>query len=172
MPLVEQELLILLQYLSSPPVFSGICVIRSLVLCVCFVGRCLSFCTFSFDHCAVCSSSIYGNWLPIQYLQTLLRYVPKVDINIYCRWFVLREWIHHSNTASKTKHLFLIFDVHLYCTLVSVHPIITSLASRYFRKRHRCVSLEVFVINLDKVYPSRLIQTRNYLNCLSYFIYS
>jgi hypothetical protein len=25
-----------------------------------FVDRCLSFCTFSFDHCVVCSSSIYG----------------------------------------------------------------------------------------------------------------
>ena len=25
---------------------------------------CLSFCPFSFDHCVVCSSSIYGFWLP------------------------------------------------------------------------------------------------------------
>ena len=32
----------------------------SLVLYVCFVHRCLSFCTFSFGHCFVCSSSIYG----------------------------------------------------------------------------------------------------------------
>jgi hypothetical protein len=31
-----------------------------LVLYVCFVDRCLSFCTFSFGHSAVCSSSIYG----------------------------------------------------------------------------------------------------------------
>jgi hypothetical protein len=29
---------------------------------VCFVDRCLSFCTFSFGHCVVCSS-IYGFWL-------------------------------------------------------------------------------------------------------------
>ena len=41
------------------PVFSGVRVTRSLVLCVCFVDRCLSFCTFSFGHCDVCSSSIY-----------------------------------------------------------------------------------------------------------------
>ena len=41
------------------PGFSGIRVTRSLVLCVCFVDRCLSFCTFSFGHCVVCSS-IYG----------------------------------------------------------------------------------------------------------------
>jgi hypothetical protein len=47
----------------------------SLVLCVCFVDRCLSFCTFSFSHCVVCSSSIYGLWLPLWYLQTLLKSV-------------------------------------------------------------------------------------------------
>ena len=58
-PLVEQELLTLPEHLSSPPVFSGVRVTRSLVLYVCFVYRCLSFCTFSFGHCVVCSS-IYG----------------------------------------------------------------------------------------------------------------
>ena len=62
--LVEQELLTLPEHLSSPPVFSGVRVTRSLVLYVCFVDRCLSFCTFSFGHCVVCSSSIYGIWLP------------------------------------------------------------------------------------------------------------
>ena len=41
-------------------VFSEVRVTRSLVLCVGFVDRCLSFCTCSFDHCVVCSSSIYG----------------------------------------------------------------------------------------------------------------
>ena len=54
------------------PDFSGVRVTRSLVLCVGFVDRCLSFCSFSFDHCVVCSSSIYGFWLPLWYLQTLL----------------------------------------------------------------------------------------------------
>ena len=57
--LVEQDLLTLPEHLSSPPVFSGVHVARSLVLYVCFVDRCLSFCTFSFGHCVVCSS-IYG----------------------------------------------------------------------------------------------------------------
>ena len=69
-PLVEQELLTLPEHLSSPPVFSGDCVTRSLVLCVCFVDCCLSFCTFYFGHCVVCSSSIYGFWLPLWYPQT------------------------------------------------------------------------------------------------------
>ena len=45
-PLVEQELLTLPLHLSSPPVFSGVRVTRSLVLYVCFVDRCLSFFTF------------------------------------------------------------------------------------------------------------------------------
>ena len=58
-PLVEQELFTLPEYLSSPPVFCGVRVTRSLVLYVCFVDRCLSFCTFPFDHCVVSSSSIY-----------------------------------------------------------------------------------------------------------------
>ena len=58
--LVEQELPTLPEHPSSPSVFSGVRVTRSLVVCVCFVDRWLSFCTFSFGHCVVCSSSIYG----------------------------------------------------------------------------------------------------------------
>ena len=48
--LVEQELLTLPEHLHSPPVFSVVRVTRSLVLCICFVDRCLSFCIFSFGH--------------------------------------------------------------------------------------------------------------------------
>ena len=76
-PLVEQEQLILPGQLSSPPFFSGVRVTRFLVLYVCLVDRCLSFCTFTFGHCVVCSSSIYGFWLPLWYLQTLLRAACK-----------------------------------------------------------------------------------------------
>ena len=39
-PLVEQELLTLPEHMSSPPVFSGVRVTRSLVLYVCFVVVC------------------------------------------------------------------------------------------------------------------------------------
>ena len=43
------------------------------MLCVCFVDRCLSLnCTFSFDHCVVSSSSIYGFWLPLWYLLAIV----------------------------------------------------------------------------------------------------
>ena len=49
------------EHLSSPPpVFIGVRVTQFLVLYVCFVDRCLSFGTFSFGHCVVCSSLIYG----------------------------------------------------------------------------------------------------------------
>jgi len=52
--LVEQELLTLPEHLSSPPVFSGVHVDGSFVLCVCFVDLHLPFCSFSFNHCIVC----------------------------------------------------------------------------------------------------------------------
>ena len=32
-----------MEHLSSPPIFSGVDITRSLILCVCFVDRCLSF---------------------------------------------------------------------------------------------------------------------------------
>ena len=47
------------EHLSSPSVLSGVRVSRSLDLYVCFVDRCLSFCTF-FGHRVDCSSTIYG----------------------------------------------------------------------------------------------------------------
>ena len=64
-----QSLLIL----SRPPVFSVVRETGALVLYVCFVDYCLSFCTFSFGHYVVFSSSIYEFWLPLYYLQSLLR---------------------------------------------------------------------------------------------------
>jgi hypothetical protein len=84
--LVEQELLSLPEHSSSSPVNSGVRVTRSLVLYIYFVDRCLSFHTFSFCHCVVCSSSIYEFWLPLWYLQTLFSRViidKRVDIIIY-----------------------------------------------------------------------------------------
>jgi hypothetical protein len=76
-PLVEQQLLTLPERLSSPLVFSEVRV--SLVLCVWFVDRCLSFCPLSFGHCFVSPSTIYGFWLPpFWYLQTLLSFWTKL----------------------------------------------------------------------------------------------
>ena len=63
MPLVEQELITLPDHPSSPPLFSGVRVNRSLVLCVLFCRSLFVVCSFSFGHCVVCPS-IYGCWLP------------------------------------------------------------------------------------------------------------
>ena len=44
----------------------------------CFVDRCLFFLSFSFDHCIVCPSSIYGFWLPLWYLHALLNHISVI----------------------------------------------------------------------------------------------
>jgi hypothetical protein len=78
-------------------------VTRSLVVCVCFVDRCLSFCTFSFGHCVVCSSSIYGFWLPLLYLQTLL----VTPLHIYRLWrrTWLVAWLYDITTYLRTQRI-------------------------------------------------------------------
>jgi len=64
--LVEQELLKPPEHLSSPPVFSGVRVSRSLALCVCFVDRCLSFlfwplCFLFFDLRILITPLVFSN---------------------------------------------------------------------------------------------------------------
>ena len=56
---MEQELLTLPEHMSSSLIFRGVHVTQSLVLCVTFADLSLSFCTFSFGHGVVSSSSIY-----------------------------------------------------------------------------------------------------------------
>ena len=119
-PLVGQELLTLPEHLSSPPVFSGVRVTRSLVLCVCFVDRCLYFFFLTIvlsvllrytdsdylplvycGHCVVCSSAIYGFWLPpfgilwtlcclffcdIRILITSLWYIVDIVLSVLLRY--------------------------------------------------------------------------------------
>ena len=70
-PLVERALLTLQEHPNSTLVFIGVRVTQSLNVCVCFVYRSFCFCAFYFGHCVVCSSSIYGVWLPLWYIQTL-----------------------------------------------------------------------------------------------------
>ena len=57
--------------LSSPPVFSRVHVVQSVVFCVIFYQS-SSFCPFSFGNCFVCSPLNYCFWLPLWYLQTFL----------------------------------------------------------------------------------------------------
>jgi hypothetical protein len=70
------------EHLSSPPVFSGVRVTRSLVLCVCFVDRCLSFCTF-FYHCVVCSL-ISGFWLPFDIFKLFNNIINYTEMREEC----------------------------------------------------------------------------------------
>jgi hypothetical protein len=74
-----------------------------IVLCVYFVDRCLSFCTFSLGHCVVCSSSIYGFWLHLWYLQTLLiiheflikitdHHHPHYHVNLVTNPVISHQW--------------------------------------------------------------------------------
>ena len=83
------------EHLNSPPVWSGVRVTRSLILCVCFVDHCLSF--FFWPLCFL----IYWFWLPLLYLQTLLksRYIESYFYETYVslllgqiRLFYNRQW--------------------------------------------------------------------------------
>ena len=60
-----------------------------------FVDHYLFFCTFSFGHCIVCSSSIYDLWLPLWYLWFTASYYHFGIFNpILCQFKVLciRLW--------------------------------------------------------------------------------
>ena len=78
MPLVEQELPTLPEHMSSSPVFSWVHVTRSLVICVCFVDRCLSFYPFVLSWC--CLSFDLRILITLWYLQALLS-CPDIPSN-------------------------------------------------------------------------------------------
>ena len=72
--------------LNSPPVCSGVRVIRSCFLWS--VDRCLFFMFFfSFGHCVLCPCSIYGFWFPLWYLQTVLTLPTLPAKNIFLHTF-------------------------------------------------------------------------------------
>ena len=106
--LVEQELLTVPEHMSSSLVFSGDRVTRSLV--VCFVDRYLSFCTFSFHYCVVCSSSTYGFWLSLWYLQGLLRSKHIWLFNVLQRTQMQSLFLF--NTRFKFQNITIIFNYH------------------------------------------------------------
>jgi hypothetical protein len=87
-PLVEQKLVTVLEYRSSPPSFSGIRVARFLVTVWCFVYYCLSFCPFSFDHCIVVSDlrllTSKNTWISIPWFTASYYHfcILKVSTNI------------------------------------------------------------------------------------------
>ena len=91
-------------HLSSLPVCSGVPVTRSLVLCACFVDRCLSFSLFSFGHCVVSSSSIYEFWLLLWYLQILLSFIQTTFEWRHC----IGMWEKYQNKQRRRSY-FLMF---------------------------------------------------------------
>ena len=112
--LVEQELLILSEHLSSPPVLVGF------VLLDLYVYVCLSLSTFSFRHCVVRPSLNYGFWLPLWYLQTLLTTILRCGFLDICMAFHIVYFcrrLHHAALSSIVRRsqsvfytLFLSFE--------------------------------------------------------------
>jgi hypothetical protein len=96
-----------LLHLSSPSVFSGVRFTRSLIFSFrCMFCRSLFIfvCTFSFGHCVVCSS-IYGFWLPLLYLQTLLILHHKVNGHLLTIWM-------NATSLRRLKNLILHYIPH------------------------------------------------------------
>jgi hypothetical protein len=93
---------------------SGVRVTRSLVLCVCFVDRCLY---FFLGHCGVCSSSIYGLCLHLWYLQALLHEQLQYDFSRKNVQYLFLEqccWNVRSQAQKDLKYFYMIF---LFCDL-------------------------------------------------------
>ena len=86
----KQGLTNIVEMYISATIKVGFVFTRSLVLCVSFVDRYLSFCPFSFGHCVVCSCSIHGFWSSLWYLQTLLKN----------KSIPLSPWNHHTYRQS------------------------------------------------------------------------
>jgi hypothetical protein len=101
-PLVEQDLLTLPEHLSSPLVFSWVRVTRSLALCICFVDRCLSFCTFSFGHCVLLRYTdcdypfgIFNFFLQNIYLHIYFILSASLQHTYLHMYFILSANVHH-----------------------------------------------------------------------------
>jgi hypothetical protein len=76
------------EHMSLPPVFNGVRVSQSLVLCVCFVDRYLSFCTVSFGHCAFLIIPLVINNMPWVYMD-LSKLMCK--LKLICHVFSVRD---------------------------------------------------------------------------------
>ena len=93
LPLVEQELFILPEYLSSLPIVSGVRLAQPLIFYVVFCRSLLVLCPFTFGHCIVYPFSIYSLWLPLWYFHTFGHCVVCPS-TIYSLWLPL--WYLHT----------------------------------------------------------------------------
>ena len=104
------------EHSSSSPVFSEVCVTRSLVLCVCFVDCSLSFCTFFF-------------WpLCCLFFELLILITALVSSNSYLVRFILLDLCFF--LCNVVYIVVCLFFLPLYCMFIVDLPLlITSLVS-------------------------------------------
>jgi hypothetical protein len=115
-PLVLQHLPTLPEHLSSPPVFSGVGVARSLVFCAVFVVRCLSLCTFSFGHCVGCPSTIYGFWLLLWFLVAIILSVLLWFTDSDCPFGFFRLFLYLGHTLQEVYNIVSYMDITYACS--------------------------------------------------------
>jgi hypothetical protein len=136
---VEQELPTLAEYLSSPPVFSGIRVAWILVLCLCFVDRCLSFCTFSFGYCVPHKTS----FTPPRFVEVPVLKQESERSCICVRGIYFASFYHFSNFIFWKCGIFAIFhfSINILITydLVNIHVYLPFVSSR----SSYCILLEI-----------------------------
>ena len=103
---MEQELPTFPEHLRSSPVFSGVRVTQSLVLCVCFVNRCLSFwplCFLSFFTNYDYPFGIFKLFLALQCIKTItLRYCCTYILNSY---YTINEMINKGRKTITPCHI-------------------------------------------------------------------
>ena len=115
---MEQELLALPEHLSSPHVFSWVCVVQSIVFSVVFCGSlfvCLWFTVA--DYTFGILSLIYSCWLHLWYLVSDLQLL--ITPLVSCLWFTVVDYIFGilSLIYSCWLHLwYLVFDLQLLIT--------------------------------------------------------
>ena len=123
--LVQQELLTLPDHRGSPPVFSGVRVTRSFVLCVCFVDSCLSFCPYSFCHSValrILINSLISSYS--LYFLLVLIYAYLCPTRFLCRLtgsprvWILKQYLF--GIPEFTTGLLWDFCFHVLCFLCSV----------------------------------------------------
>ena len=146
LPLVQQKLLTLPEHLSSPAVFSGVRVTRSLVLCLFCVDRCLSFCPFSFGHFVL--------------LQILITSLASSNSSRQCWSFLI--WHIRVNMAHKTSlNLSLFIEVPVpsqkserscyWVSVVSILLLSTIFLLELFRQCGICFCFFIFfVLNIPR----------------------
>jgi hypothetical protein len=157
-PLVEQELLTLPEHLSSPLVFSWVCVTRSLALCLCFVDRCLSFCTFSFGHCVLLRYTdcdypfgIFNFFLQNIYLLIYFILSASLQHTYLHMYFMLSANVHHiywhmySMFSANVHHIYW----HMYSMFsANVHDIYWHMYSMFSANRFICIHAVTQVLHI------------------------